>query len=135
MSVIQWSDALSVNVAEIDQQHKTLIQIINDLNEAMRQGKGKDTLGKTIEGLLNYARTHFATEERYFDRFGYPKAKDHKIEHAVFVEKASEFKQGFDKGQISLSIQVMNFLSNWLRQHILGNDKKYSAFFNEKGLH
>ena len=134
MSLIQWSETLSVNVVEIDRQHKILIQIINDLNEAMRQRQGKEVMEKTIEGLLRYAKTHFATEERYFDKYGYPDAAAHKKEHALFVEKASEFKQGFEKGQITLSVQVMDFLSNWLKQHIQGNDKKYTPFFNQKGL-
>jgi len=134
MSAIKWSDALSVNVAEIDRQHQTLVQLINNLNEAMGQRAGKAAVGKTIEGLLAYTRTHFATEERLFDRHGYPGAAAHKIEHSVFADKATEFKQGFDSGQLSLSVQVMNFLSTWLKQHILSTDKKYSSFFREKGL-
>ena len=134
MGMIQWDSTFSVNVVEIDRQHQKLVQMINGLDDAMRQGKGKDVLGKVIDGLIGYTRTHFATEEKYFDQFGYPDSDNHKKEHAEFVKKVSEFREKFEKGQIGLSIQIMNFLSDWLRTHIMGVDKKYGPFLNEKGL-
>ena len=108
--------------------------MINELNDAMKQGKGKDILGKIVNGLISYTATHFKTEENYFERFGYPDANQHKKEHIAFVQKVSDFKNGFEKGKLSLSIEVMNFLSDWLQNHIKGTDKKYSQFFNGKGL-
>jgi hemerythrin len=134
MAIIQWNDTFSVKVAEIDQQHQKLVSMINELNDAMKQGKGKDVLSKIINGLVSYTVTHFNTEEKYFDRFGYPETDSHKKEHVAFVKKVSEFKDGFEKGKTSLSIEVMNFLSDWLKNHIKVTDKKYSQFFNEKGL-
>jgi len=134
MAMIQWNDSFSVKVAEIDQQHKKLVAMINELHDAMKQGKGKNVLGKIINGLISYTATHFKTEEKYFDRFGYPEKDSHKKEHVAFVKKVSEFKDGFEKGKLSLTLEVMNFLSDWLKNHIMGTDKKYSQFFNEKGL-
>jgi hemerythrin len=123
-----------VNVVEIDKQHQKLIGMINDLHDAMLQGKGKDILGKTVNGLISYTGSHFKTEERYFDQFGYPEANNHKKEHSDFITKVSEFKNGFEKGKLGLTIEIMNFLSDWLRNHINGIDKKYGPFFNAKGL-
>lgn len=134
MALIQWNDSFSVKVAEIDQQHQKLVYMINELNDAMKQRKGKDVLGKIINGLVNYAATHFNTEEKYFDRFGYPETDSHKKEHVAFVKRVSEFKDGFEKGKLGLSIEVMNFLSEWLKNHIKVNDMKYSQFFNKNGL-
>ena len=134
MALIQWNDSFSVNVVEIDRQHQKLVGMINDLTDAMRQGKSKDILGKIINGLIGYAVTHFRTEEKYFDRFGYPETNSHKKEHSDFTKKIAEFKAGFDAGKLGLSIEVMDFLSNWLQNHIKGVDKKYGPFFNEKGL-
>jgi len=134
MALIQWDGTFSVNVAEIDKQHQKLVELINNLNEAMKQGKGKDILANIIGELFAYAGDHFATEEKYFDRFGYPAAASHKLEHVDFVKKVSEFKDGFNSGQLALTIEVMNFLKDWLKNHILGIDKKYGPFFNEKGL-
>jgi hemerythrin len=134
MALIQWDHGFSVNVAEIDKQHQKLVGLINGLNDSMKQGKGKDALSKVIGDLFAYAGEHFANEEKYFDKFGYPAATSHKLEHATFVKKVSEFKSGFDEGQLALTIKVMHFLKDWLKDHIKGTDKKYSSFFNKKGL-
>lgn len=134
MTLIFWSDSFSVNVAEIDQQHKKLVTMINELGDAMKQRKGKDVVGKIVNDMISYTSIHFKTEEKYFDRFGYPETDHHKKEHGAFVQRVSDFKEGFENGKITLSIEVMDFLCDWLQDHIKGSDKKYSQFFNEKGL-
>lgn len=134
MPLISWNESLSVGVAEIDQQHQKLIAIINDLNDAMRQGKSKDVMSKIISGLISYTQTHFGTEENYFAKFQYPDTAAHKAEHAKFVAKAVDFRSGFDSGKIGLSVEVLNFLSDWLTNHIKGTDKKYGPFLNQHGL-
>jgi hemerythrin len=134
MALIQWNDSFSVNVVEIDKQHQKLVGMINDLGDAMHQGKGKDVLGEIINGLIDYVLTHFKTEEKYFDQFKYPVANSHKKEHIDFTKKVAEFKSGFDAGKLALSIEIMNFLSDWLQNHIKRVDKEYGPFFNEKGL-
>jgi hemerythrin len=134
MAFIEWNNRFSVGVSEIDSQHQKLVGMINDLHDAMLQGKGKAVLGDIIKGLVDYAGAHFLTEEKYFDQFGYPDAGSHKGEHSAFTQKAAEFKDGFDAGKLALSITVMDFLSSWLRNHIKVADKKYEPFFVEKGL-
>lgn len=134
MSMITWNDTLSVNVAEIDRQHQKLIAIINELNDAMKVGKGREILGEIVTNLVNYTDTHFKTEEAYFEKFGYPNTADHKKEHTAFVQKVADFKEGFEQKRLSVSVEVMTFLSDWLRNHIMGTDKQYSRFFNDNGL-
>jgi hemerythrin len=134
MAIIQWNDTLSVKVREIDSQHQRLVKLINDLDDAMRVGKGREVMGKIVSELASYTRVHFSTEEKYFDKFGYPEAPGHRAEHQKFIEEVARFKGDFDSGRIGLTIKVMNFLSDWLTKHIQGTDKKYAPFFNEKGL-
>ncbi|MDQ5987662.1 MAG: Bacteriohemerythrin [Syntrophus sp. SKADARSKE-3] len=134
MSLIKWSSDLSVNVVEIDRQHQALVGMINELNDAMSDKKATDVLGKIIDNLINYAANHFAQEERYFDQFKYPDTARHKAEHREFVKKVNDFHESFKKGKLFLSVGVMNFLRDWLVNHIKGTDKKYSRFFNEHGL-
>jgi len=134
MALIEWDNNMSVNVEEIDMQHKKLVAMINQLNDAMAKRKGRDVLGSIIDGLVSYATTHFATEEKYFDMFKYPDAPSHKKEHTDFVKRVGEFQDGFKKGDLALTIEVMRFLKDWLTKHILGTDKKYGPYFNEKGL-
>lgn len=134
MALIQWNDSLSVDVASIDKQHQKLVSMINELSDAMKQRKGKDVLGKILNSLISYTETHFKAEEKYFDMYNYPETADHKKEHLAFVQKVMEFKTGFETGKLSVTIELMSFLSDWLKNHIKGTDKKYSKFFNEHGL-
>ena len=134
MELVQWKESLSVNVTEIDGQHKTLVSMINYLHSSMKRGDGKLAVGEVVNGLIKYSDSHFATEERYFDQFGYPEAASHKQEHTLFSQKVLEFKPEVEKGNVVLAIQVILFLSDWLQNHIKECDKKYSQFFNAKGL-
>ncbi len=134
MALIQWNEELSVKVVEIDRQHQKLIRMMNDLYSAMRQGKGTDVLGRILDELVDYSKEHFGTEEKYFERFGYPEASQHKKEHANFVRKVEQFKNDFQAGKVCLSVEVMTFLSNWLQNHIRQSDKRYQPVFHENGL-
>ncbi len=134
MPLIQWSPSYSVKIGEIDTQHQKLITMINELNDAMLKGKAKDILSPLIDGLIAYTQVHFSKEEMLFDKYKYPDTAAHKEEHAAFVKKVSEFREGFKKGNMSLTINIMDFLSNWLTKHICGTDKKYSDFLNKNGV-
>jgi hemerythrin len=134
MSLVKWTDRYSVGVEEIDNQHKQLVSLLNDLFNAMRVGQANAVLGGIINQMIRYAQIHFATEEKYFDEFGFEFAADHKAEHQQFVEKVVDFKREFDKGNIVLSMKVFNFLKSWLNDHILNEDQKYRQCFHENGL-
>lgn len=134
MPLIQWDDSLSVGVAAYDQAHQKLIAMINNLNDAMRKGQGKEVMASIVAGLASYTKVHFSDEERQFDRLGYPDVASHKQKHAQFVARLSEFQDGLKSNRIGLSIEVMNFLSDWLRDHIKVVDKAYAPFFNERGI-
>ncbi|MBK8870169.1 MAG: hemerythrin family protein [Elusimicrobia bacterium] len=134
MALINWNPSYSVKIGEIDSQHQKLITMINELNDAMLKGKAKDILSPLIDGLIAYTQVHFSKEEMLFDKYKYPDTPAHKEEHAAFVKKVSEFREGFKKGNMSLTINIMDFLSNWLTKHICGTDKKYSDFLNSNGV-
>ncbi len=134
MALMNWDNTLSVSVNEIDGQHQKLVKLINDLHDAMLKRRTKEILDDILVGLMDYTKTHFSTEEKYFDQFSYLGSSGHKQEHKQFVEKVLDFKKGFDEGNMMLSMDVMNFLKDWLVTHIKATDKKYSKLFNENGL-
>lgn len=134
MALIEWSDSLSVNVTTFDNEHRKLIDMINDLNDAMKNGKSNDVLGEIISRLIDYTGRHFKSEEQYFAQYGYPNADAHRKEHQELVKKVVDIQERFNSGQMALSIEVMNFLRDWLRSHIKKSDKAYTTFFNDKGL-
>ncbi|MFH0878374.1 MAG: bacteriohemerythrin [Lentisphaerota bacterium] len=134
MAFINWTDQLSVNIRQIDDQHKKLVSIINTLFDAMSQGKAKDVLGKVFNELIQYTKTHFQNEERMMQQYSYPDFAAHKKEHDDLTKTAMDLQDKFTKGAVSLSIETSNFLKAWLTKHILGTDKKYSPFLNGKGV-
>lgn len=134
MALINWESSFSVNVAEVDKQHQVLVGLINDLNDAMKEGKGKDILMKILDELISYTATHFKFEEKYFDQFGYAEKEAHKLAHKDLVSEVVNFKNDFQSGKLGLTVEVLNFLVGWLKKHILVEDKKYTTCFNNNGL-
>ncbi|MBU1099403.1 MAG: bacteriohemerythrin [Bacteroidetes bacterium] len=134
MSLIDWKDDLSVQIVEIDNQHKKLLNLINELHDAMKTGKAKDVLESIIQKLISYTKSHFATEEKYFKQFNYPLTNEHIKEHNDFVNNVSDFQEKFKAGKLGLSIEIMKFLTTWISKHIQETDKAYSEFFIENGV-
>jgi len=134
MPIMSWTDAYSTGIAEVDQQHKKLIELINSLHDAMVKGQGKDVLGKILRELVDYCASHFAMEERMFDKHGYPDAADHKEKHQKMTSKVLALQAQFEQGKATMTIDVMDFLQQWLDKHILGTDKKYVPFLKSKGV-
>lgn len=134
MAYITWDEKYSVGVREVDLQHKKLVEMVNTLHDAMKAGKGKDALASVLQDLINYAASHFATEEKYMTKFNYPAYPTHKNEHEKFVKQVLDFQKDFNSGKAVMTLEVMNFLKNWLVNHILGTDKKFGPFFNGHGL-
>lgn len=134
MPLFQWTPDLSVNIKEIDHQHKKLIDLINLLHESMRMGKGKDVIGNVLKDLTDYTVYHFGTEERLFAKYGYLESARHKKEHDDLTKQVVDLKTKYESGQTTITIEVMTFLKDWLNNHIRQSDKKYSAFLNSKGV-
>lgn len=134
MPLMTWKDEYSVNIKTIDLQHKKLIDILNQIYEASRVGKGKEVVERILSDLVTYTKVHFATEEEFFKRFAYPRYLQHKDEHDKLTNQVVEFQQQYEAGRATLSIELMQFLKDWLNGHILGTDKKYTEFLNSKGL-
>lgn len=134
MPLIEWNESLSVGIAEFDNQHKELVRMLNELFDAMKVGKGNDVLRPILEKLSAYVVTHFNAEEKKLAQVGYPLYATHKQEHAALTTKLNDFKQKFTIGQAGLSVQLMNFLKDWLINHIKGTDMKYKEFLNSKGV-
>ena len=128
MTIVTWSNVYSVNIIGIDEQHKQLFTLINQLHDAMSQGQGNLILGSTLESLSHYASTHFADEEKLLAKVNYPDLPAQKQEHAIFIQKVKELQIQQQTGKIALTVPVLGFLKDWLVNHILVSDKKYMQY-------
>src|SRR5208337_4187962 len=95
MALMAWSDKFSVNVAQFDEQHKKLVGMLNDLHDAMKQGKGSDVTGNVLSGLVQYVVTHFAAEEKLMKEHAYPEYLKHKMEHDALTKQALNLQKQF----------------------------------------
>lgn len=135
MPLMQWNPKLSVGIAQFDQEHQRLVGMVNDLFDAMQAGKGKDALGRILDGLITYTQTHFAHEEQFMAQHGFPGLAEHKAEHVALAAQVAEVQKKYKAGNTgTLSLEVLNFLKNWLLKHIQGTDKNYGPFLNAKGV-
>ncbi len=134
MPLLNWDNNYSVNIQEIDNQHQLLIKLINELHDAMKIGKGKEALGSILNELVNYTVYHFGYEEKLFSTYGYSESIQHKAAHDKLVEQVKQIQKEYESGKTVFTLEVMNFLKDWLSGHIVGTDKKYSSFLNSKGI-
>ncbi|MFU8818504.1 MAG: bacteriohemerythrin [Desulfurivibrio sp.] len=134
MALFTWKEEYSVNIKEIDDQHKELVAMINELHEAMMQQRAKDVLGKILNKLVSYCAGHFATEERLMQTHGYPEYAGHKAKHDKMTAKVLALQNDLKANKLNLTTEVSQFLRDWLDKHILGTDKKYSTHFNTRGV-
>lgn len=134
MAFLEWNEKYSVNVGRFDGAHQRLIDIINRLHDAMSAGKGSSILNPLLAELREYTETHFREEEELMGRHQYPELEQHRELHRVFERKLVEFEMKLAEGRVMISLEVMSFLRDWLVEHILRIDKKYSNFFAEKGI-
>ena len=135
MALITWNSTYSVNVKEIDLQHQKLIALINQLHDGMKAGKGKEIIGKILSDLADYTKFHFGYEEKLFDQTKYPDTMVQKRQHSDLVKQVVNYISKFQKGEAILTMELMNFLKDWLMNHIVATDKKYTSFLNSKGIY
>ncbi|KJU87567.1 hemerythrin-like metal-binding protein [Candidatus Magnetobacterium bavaricum] len=135
MQFIDWNSKLSVGFSEIDNQHKRLVEIINELYSAMKDGKGSLIMGKVLGELIAYTKDHFAYEEKLMVQHKYNDNNKHKTEHDKLTKQVLDLQKQFTDGKMVVTVEVMNFLKKWLNDHILDKDKQLATFLNQKGLH
>jgi hemerythrin-like metal-binding protein len=134
MALLTWSDKYSVGVKELDGQHMKLVETLNQLHDGMMKGQAKSVTGPLLMKLVDYTRDHFAAEERIFATTRYPQAARHKTEHVELTRQVEEFVGRYDRGEITLNVQLLNFLRDWLTNHILKEDKEYGPWLNKAGV-
>jgi hemerythrin-like metal-binding protein len=133
-SVFRWTDECKVNIAVLDQQHRELIDILNELERALRVGEGNGVTEVTLDRLLTYVGAHFDAEESLMERYQFPGLPTHRIQHDMFRGRMKGFLERHRAGKPGLAVELLLFLQNWLKSHVMKTDKQYSAFLNARGV-
>ncbi|WP_291326957.1 bacteriohemerythrin [Desulfovibrio sp. UCD-KL4C] len=133
MPMLEWNDSLSINFSEIDEQHKNLITMINNLYDIMTlNNDSNQSVHDIISDLHNYTIEHFGTEEKFMEKYNFPEAPAHISEHKEFISKISEVENLCSDASDNISMDILNYLSTWIVQHINDTDKKMGEFINNQ---
>jgi hemerythrin-like metal-binding protein len=134
MALITWNDNLSVGVQSVDDQHLVLIETLNELHAAMMKGKARAIVGDLLKRLLEYTRNHFRDEEELMDKAQWAGLSQHKALHRELTKEVEDYIARFDHGDVTVSVDLSAFLSNWLTSHIQKVDQLYGPWLNSQGI-
>ncbi|MEY3787657.1 MAG: hypothetical protein RLZ75_1864 [Pseudomonadota bacterium] len=126
MTILNWNKLFVLGIESIDNQHKYLVDLANQLDEAVAIGTDHHTLIKIINDLVNYTVLHFQHEEQLMITANYNLTlyNEHKAEHQKFVEKMIQIQREVQIDSSSIANGLMDYVINWLYHHILNTDKK-----------
>ena len=131
---VEWSNELSVGIEEIDAQHQVLVDLLNQVHEAIQQRQGLETTWVIVQKLYEYTRVHFAVEESLMRILHYPEYERHKKEHEKLIAQLNELQAKLDAGRASINFELAHFVKNWLTKHIMETDKRYTPYFLSQGI-
>lgn len=131
---LEWSDELSVGIFEIDAQHQILVDLLNEIHEAIREGRTVEATKGIVNRLDEYTRVHFAVEECLMRILNYPEYERHKEEHDKLIVQLTDLHGKLEKGKGAIGFELAFFLKGWVTQHILEGDKRYAEHFLSYGI-
>ncbi len=130
----KWSPDYSVNIKTIDNQHKELVNILNRLFIAVSRREGNKVIAAILDALINYTQTHFSLEEGLMRQAKYKDLDAHMAEHKKLIDKLDHLCKKYLVEEQPIYFEMLSFLKTWLKEHIQGVDRKYSAALLQAGF-
>jgi hemerythrin len=132
MKIAHWQDEYCTGNEQIDQEHQELFEIVNTLHAAMIHGSDRSRLKAILDHLASHTINHFQTEEALMLIHAYPGYDHHKLSHNNLATKVVALIERFNSGEAPISVELTQFLSEWLVHHIKGEDQRMIVFFRER---
>lgn len=130
---VEWDDSFATGIESIDQQHKRLFVLVNELFDGVKH-MDQEAIKSVLGELVDYTVNHFAYEEKLFSEHGYPQEKEHVAQHEKLVGTVSAFVSEFESGESMVDFRLLNFLRSWLAGHILSEDMAYAPHLIQSGV-
>ena len=135
MPFIVWTSGMSVDVKLLDNDHKKLVLLINDLHDEVMAGSAREQLERIFDEIIGYSRIHFDHEELLLDEAGYSGAAEHKQEHGRKFELIKEMQARFRSAETSADeLKVLNELKDWLVGHVQKSDQEFVQHLKATGV-
>lgn len=134
--MFDWNETFSVKIAEIDDQHKKLFEIGENINQLLKDHDGIDSFDEIMDliaDLLSYTKYHFEEEEKLLVAHNYPELEAHVDEHNKFIDYLENLDEDeIDENQKQVLAELIKFIATWIFKHINNTDFKYSQFLLER---
>ena len=132
MAYFEWADDMVIDNGPIDNDHRGLVDLVNQLHTATSQGSGNEVVDKILEQLIAYTVDHLQREEQLMASIQFPNLVPHKMGHDKFMVKIRDLKQKYDAGSITVAAQLSTVLRDWLSLHIRRSDREIKVFLKKK---
>lgn len=132
--IFQWREEYNTNIKAMDDHHRALFETANKLYEEIHSGLNQSVLEDTLNFLIRYTEDHFTQEEKLMEDFDFPEHEVHIKHHVRLIQEVQELKSKYAAGEIRMDMSIVNFLKDWIINHILTEDRKYGPYLNDKGL-
>jgi len=130
----EWRTEYNINIKAVDDDHHELLARADKLHKAVNEGQPGEILEETLGFLIEYTVGHFEREEALMRENGYPEYEAHQRKHIDLTEKVSDIKRRIQAGEMEMDMEFLDFLKEWVINHILTEDRKMTPFFAEKGI-
>ena len=131
---VAWKDDLSVGIESIDDDHKKLLTLINNLETAVHYPTGEAFERQALQELVDYTKYHFEREEKMMRETGYTDYEPHKQQHDAMIARVGGFMEAYEKDREGTVEELAEFLKDWLLKHIAGTDQKYSGHLQSHNI-
>lgn len=132
MAYFDWADDMVIDQGPIDDDHRHLVDLVNQLHTATNDGRGIDVVDAILGELIRYTKGHLQREEALMASIQFPQLAQHKVHHDSFAEHIDRLKQKYDQGSITVAAQLSMVLRDWLSLHIRRNDKEIKYFMDQQ---
>jgi hemerythrin-like metal-binding protein len=134
MVFVQWESKYALGVKIIDEQHKHLFDLTNELYEKCHLGETAvhDQFITTLHMMVKYVIEHFSTEEKIMEQVGYPRIAEQKEQHGAFTRKVIEESKKFGSGVYGVPQELVHFLRDWIISHIAVYDQVLADFIHKQ---
>jgi hemerythrin len=134
MILVEWDGSLILEVQQIDEHHEHLVSILNDCYSALMRHNHQQELLTIINELRDYTHYHFETERNLMEELAYPGKDHHLAAHETFTGSIAQFRERLQNGESLLAMELLNFLKEWLVDHIQKTDRALAGFLQKHGV-
>jgi hemerythrin len=132
---LTWHDSYSVGIAVLDEDHKRLLNLINQLQTASHYHTGDAYEQEALDALVDYTRGHFQREEALMAQYDFPGLATHRQQHQAMIDEVGKLVAAYRQDRDATIERAIRYLQTWLLNHIRGSDREYTAFLNARGVH